>query len=100
MIENFRFTPPARKQFISAFRYIKSNNPTAAYNLRESVYEAFGNVKTFPDMGRIVPEFPELEFREIIVKPYRFFYDVVGDTIWIVGVWHSAQIPDEPSREN
>jgi len=53
-------------------------------------------VRTFPEMGRVVPEFPNLGFREIIIAPYRFFYDVISDTVWIVGAWHGAQIPKEP----
>lgn len=38
----------------------------------------------------------DLPFREVIVNPYRFFYRRVGKTIWVVGVWHGAQIPIEP----
>ena len=100
MIEFVRFAPSADVQFLSIIEYIRMDNPHAALNLRESVAESFGSVKTFPSMGRIVPEFPDLGFREVIIRPYRFFYDVVGDTVWIVGVWHSAQIPDEPHMSN
>ena len=53
-------------------------------------------LETFPDSGRRLPEFPDLPHREIIVPPYRFFYRVVEDTVWIVGVWHGVQLPDEP----
>jgi len=96
MIELVRFTPSADAQFLSILEYIKMDNPSAALDLRKNVASSFDSVKTFPDMGRIIPEFPDLGFREIIIKPYRFFYDVVGDTVWIVGAWHSAQVPDEP----
>ena len=41
-----------------------------------------------------MPEFPELPYREVIVTPFRFFYRVKGDIVWIVGVWHSAQLPE------
>jgi len=30
------------------------------------------------------------------VAPYRFFYRVKGDTVWVVAAWHGAQLPDEP----
>jgi plasmid stabilization system protein ParE len=50
----------------------------------------------FPDSGRVVPEFPDLQFREVIVDPYRFFYRVRGDTVWVVAAWHGAQLPDAP----
>ncbi len=50
----------------------------------------------FPDSGRVIPEFPELSYREVIIAPYRFFYRKEDDTVWIAGVWHGAQLPDEP----
>ena len=50
-----------------------------------------------PNSGRTLPEFPDLPHRELIVKPYRFFYRIVHNTIWIVALWHGAQLPQEPS---
>ncbi|MHB1017276.1 MAG: type II toxin-antitoxin system RelE/ParE family toxin [Coriobacteriia bacterium] len=44
-----------------------------------------------------MPEFPYLGYREVLVGRYRFFYRLQGDVIWVVGVWHDAQLPDEPA---
>jgi toxin ParE1/3/4 len=55
-------------------------------------------LEQFPESGRVLPEFPDLPYREVIVAPYRFFYRVAGETAWVVGVWHGAQIPEEPGR--
>jgi hypothetical protein len=33
-----------------------------------------------------------------MVTPYRFFYRVKGGTVWIVAVWHGAQLPKEPKE--
>ena len=44
----------------------------------------------------MIPEFPELPYREVVVPPYRFFYRTEGKTVWIVAVWHGAQLADEP----
>jgi toxin ParE1/3/4 len=35
----------------------------------------------------------------VIVAPYRFFYRVEGRFVWIVAVWHGAQLPDRPSSK-
>ena len=48
------------------------------------------------DSGRIIPEFPDLPHREVIISPYRFFYRVEKKTVWIVAVWHGAQEVDNP----
>src|SRR2546426_5990347 len=50
----------------------------------------------YPKSGRLIPEFPDLPYREVTVSPYRFFYRAEGKTIWVVAVCHGAPIPDEP----
>jgi plasmid stabilization system protein ParE len=59
--------------------------------------EALRNLIRFPESGRAIPESPDLGFREVLVGKYRFFYRLQGDAVWVVGVWHDAQIPDEPA---
>jgi toxin ParE1/3/4 len=91
-----RFSPPARAQFLAAVAYIRADRPSAAHDFRTHVSEALAILIEFPDSGRMIPEFPQLGFREILVDSYRFFYRVKEDTVWVVGAWHDAQIPDEP----
>lgn len=93
-----RFTPSARSQFLAALTYIASDNPSAALELRRRAGESLAKLKRFPEAGRSVPEFPDLAFREVVLSPYRFFYRVKDDAVWIVAVWHSAQIPGEPGE--
>ena len=91
-----RFTPTARVQFLSALNYIHRDNPLAALKFRQRVETVLRRLEEFPNSGRGVPEFPELPYREVIISSYRFFYRVKGKTVWIVGVWHGAQLPEEP----
>jgi plasmid stabilization system protein ParE len=55
-------------------------------------------LERYPKSGRLLPEFPELPFREVIVPPYRFFYRLESKTVWVVAVWHGAQLPGEPQE--
>jgi toxin ParE1/3/4 len=91
-----RFTPTARKQFFSAIAYIYKENPKAAFEFKNKSEKTLSRLKTFPLSGRSIPEFPGLPFREVIIYPYRFFYRVVGKTVWIAAVWHGSQLPEEP----
>ena len=93
-----RFTPSARTQFLAAIAYILHENPTAAVAFRKKAEKVLSRLKTFPQSGRNLPEFPDLPFREVIVAPYRFFYRIKGKTVWIVAVWHGAQLPEEPDE--
>jgi len=90
------FTPTGRRQFLEAVAYIFQDNPTAAVNFRKNAEKTLSRLKRFPKSGRPIPEFSDLPFREVIVRPYRFFYRIKDDTVWIVAVWHSAQLAGEP----
>jgi toxin ParE1/3/4 len=91
-----RFTPSARTQFLAAIAYIYRENPDAARAFRHKTQKVLSRLQRFPQSGRVLPEFPDLPFREVIVPPYRFFYRTREKTVWIVAVWHGAQLPEEP----
>ena len=90
------FTPAARKEFLAALAFIREDNPQAARRLRQRAETMLRRLEEFPESGRVIPEFPELPYREVVISPYRFFYRVKGETIWVVGVWHGAQLAGEP----
>lgn len=92
------FTPTGRRQFLEAIAYIYRDKPAAAETFRRKAEKSLSRLKKFPESGRPLPEFPELPFREVIVSPYRFFYKVKNDDIWVVAVWHGAQLPDDPEN--
>jgi toxin ParE1/3/4 len=91
-----RFTPTARAQFLSALAYIRLDKSSAATNSRQHSETVLRRFEDFPESGRIIPEFPELPYREVIISPYRFFYKIKGDVVWIVAVWYGAQLPKQP----
>ncbi|MBZ5535070.1 MAG: type II toxin-antitoxin system RelE/ParE family toxin [Acidobacteriia bacterium] len=92
------FTPTARAQFLAALDVIRRDNPSAARRFRRRAETLLRRLVKFPHSGRVIPEFPDLPQREVIVSPYRFFYRTVGSTVWIVAVWHGAQLPDESDK--
>jgi toxin ParE1/3/4 len=92
------FTPSGRKQFLEAVTHIYRESLTSAVAFRRKAEKVLSRLRKFSQSGRVLPEFPDLPFREVIVPPYRFFYRVKGKTVWIVAVWHGAQLPDEPNE--
>ena len=91
-----RFTPTGRAQFLTALAYIRREHPPAAIRFRQRAEQALRRLEQFSESGRVVPEFPDLPYREVIVAPYRFFYRIEAATVWVVAVWHGAQPPEEP----
>ena len=92
------FTPSAERSFLSALEYIHAEKPSAALRFRNRALESLKRVEKFPESGRRIPEFPDLPYKEVVVQPYRFFYRVKDDIIWIINVWHDAQLPDQPAE--
>ncbi len=89
-------TPSARSQFLSAIAYIRQDKPDAAIRFRQRTGTVLKRLVKFPKSGRVIPEFPDLPHREVVIAPYRFFYREKGKIIWIVAVWHGAQLAGVP----
>ncbi len=78
-----RFTPSGRIQFLKAVSYILRDNPQAAIKFRKRAEHALRRLTQYPKSGRLIPEFPDLPLREVIVPPYRFFTVVrAGPSGW------------------
>jgi len=90
------FTPAGRRRFLDAVAHIVHDNPAAARRFKRRAETVLRRLERFPTSGRVLPEFPDLPYREVIVSPYRFFYRTAGKTVWVVAVWHGTQIPEEP----
>ncbi len=91
-----RFTPTGERQFLQVIAHILADRPSAARRFHARATKILARLARFPESGRRLPEFPALPYREVIVRPYRFFYRVQDDTVWVVGVWHAAQLPGAP----
>lgn len=91
-----RFTPSGRLQFLTALAHIQRDNPEAARRLRLRAERVLRRLGRYPASGRLIPEFPDLPYREVVIPPYRFFYRAEAKMVWIVAVWHGARLPEAP----
>lgn len=93
-----QYTRPASKRLAELVGELRAVNPFAVKRLAKSLARALRRLSSFPRSGSLVREFLGLAFREFIVEPYRFFYSVddARQTVWIIDVWHGAQIPAQP----
>jgi toxin ParE1/3/4 len=93
-----QFTPSGRIQFLRAVSYIHQDNTRAAVKFRKRAEQTLRRLTRYPESGRLIPEFPDLPFREVIVAPFRFFYRREGKTIWVVACWHGARLPTDATE--
>ena len=97
MAYTLTWSPTARFDLWDILSYISEFDPEAASRFGQSVFDAVERLADFPESGRIVPEFQDVDLREIICKPCRIVYRLRKNEnlVEIVRVWHAARgIPE------
>jgi plasmid stabilization system protein ParE len=72
--------------------YIAQDKPTAAEKWINTVFSKVAQLKSSPEIGRIVPEIRNNQFRELIYGNYRIIYRIEQEKISILTIRHGKQI--------
>jgi toxin ParE1/3/4 len=72
--------------------YIIQDNPDAAENWINTVFEKVEHLKKFPETGRIVPETDNTTIRELIYGNYHIIYRVEEKRLSVLTVRHGKQV--------
>ncbi len=88
------FTTRSRSDILDIVYYISQDNPQAAGEWANSIFDSVKSLKKIPELGRIVPEYSEDTIREIIKDQYRIVYkiDQLKKEIYILTVHHSKRL--------
>jgi toxin ParE1/3/4 len=80
--------------------YLAQHDPQAAARIGRGILAHVRVLANFPYIGPAYPRGSGGALREIVVRPYRIFYDVreVSQSVEILHVWHGAR--DEPTFES
>ena len=72
--------------------YIAQDKPSAAERWINKVFTKVDQLKSSPQVGRIVPEISDDQFRELIYGNYRIIYRIEVKQISILTIRHGKQI--------
>jgi len=72
--------------------YIAQDKPSAAEKWISTVFSKVEQLKSSPEIGRIVPELNNAQFREIIYGNYRIIYRIEKKQISVLTIRHGRQI--------
>ena len=86
------WSPLSVERLSEIAEYIARDNPSAAERLIDEIFIKVEQLKSFPDMGRIVPETKHRKIRELIYTHYRIIYRIEEKQISILTVRHGKQI--------
>lgn len=73
-----RWTRRAREDLAGIRASISEDSPNYAALVIGRIAAATDRVAQFPESGRAVPEFVRADLREVIERPYRIVYRLVG----------------------
>jgi len=71
--------------------YIASDSPAYARIVVKKIVKLTRQLESFPNSGRIVPEFQDKMLRELLAYSYRIIYKVEEEEILITSVIHGKR---------
>jgi addiction module RelE/StbE family toxin len=84
----------AERDLIRIIEYIAENSVTNARSAFERIKKEARELEKFPERGRIVPELEKqnfVDFRELVVAPWRVIYRVNENVVGVLAVIDSRQ---------
>lgn len=72
--------------------YIAQDKPAAAEKWINTVFSKVEQLKSSPEIGHIVPEISDRQFRELIYGNYRIIYRIENKQVSILTIRHGNQI--------
>jgi toxin ParE1/3/4 len=86
------WSPFAIERASEIAEYIAQDKPSAAENWINSVFSKVEKLKSAPEIGRIVPEIRNNQFRGLIYGNYRIIYRIEKEQISILTIRHGMQV--------
>src|SRR5215212_2979372 len=78
--------------------YIAADSPRYASSVVQRVKAASRELRKFPRMGPMVPEWDDETYRQRIIYSYRLIYRIRGKRAEILAVIHGARLLPEEFR--
>src|SRR4051812_18634404 len=91
-----RWTSQALDDIDELANFIAQDSPKHADEFVKDIIRSTEQLKYFPLSGRIIPDQPDQNLRELIHKKYRIMYEYFekDELIEIHVIWHSARLFD------
>ena len=84
----------AENDLKNIIKYIAEESPQNALKILNRIRQKASGLDTLPEKGRIVPELQDqgiMQFRELIIAPWRLIYRICGRKIFVLSVIDSRR---------
>ncbi len=86
------WTEPALLDLGEIADYIALDDPAAASNYVQEVFNRIERLELYPNSGKRPAELPRTPYREVVVPPCRIFYRTEKDQVLILHVMRSEKL--------
>jgi plasmid stabilization system protein ParE len=73
--------------------HISADSLDAANRTVDAILKRGDRLAQFPHLGRVVERYAQPDIRELVESPYRIVYRVRSESVEVIDVFHSAQLP-------
>lgn len=87
---NIELNLSAKEDMKQTEEYISRNSIYYANKTIEEIVKRIKNLSMFPYMGRKIPEYNNINLRELIYKSYRILYKV-NSNIYVLNIVHHSR---------
>lgn len=81
-----RYTPRSRRDLEAIYAYIDQQNPAVARSVKRAIKDAIEFLADFPHIGTVTDRSPEFRGVRAGRYPYRVYYRIREDEVWIVHI--------------
>ena len=89
---NIIWSPLALDRISEIAGYIAQDKPLAAEKWVKTIFSRVEQLEVSPELGRIVPEIKNSQFRELLCGNYRIIYRIEKKHISILTIRHGKQL--------
>ena len=86
-----QWTSKAQSDLVRLYEFLATVNRSAAARAVQALVAAPARLIQQPRLGERLDEFEACEVRRILVGLYEMWYELRGDVIYILRVWHSRE---------
>jgi toxin ParE1/3/4 len=86
------WTSSAQAEFEAICHFSEFDDPISARRFAAKVMRSVKNLERFPQIGPRIPQFPNSQFRQRVVRSCRIFYQIAGDKIYIQFIMRNERL--------
>jgi len=93
MVYKIIWSPRALEDLREIVGYIRLDKPIAARQFGEKLIAKVESLAAFPQRGRVIKKFADLNIRQVFQGPYRIAYRIRTEAsiVEIARIWHGAR---------